>query len=72
MTRKYQTFREFYPYYLSEHANPVCRTLHFAGSMQDFLHRTGKVIGLFTATPNLCPFPQCLLPNLHPVDDAFT
>lgn len=52
MTRKYQTFREFYPYYLSEHANPVCRTLHFAGSMQDFLHRTGKVIGLFTATPN--------------------
>lgn len=33
MTRKYQTFREFYPYYLSEHANPVCRTLHFAGSI---------------------------------------
>ncbi|MEO8102790.1 MAG: DUF962 domain-containing protein [Betaproteobacteria bacterium] len=32
MDRKYQTFREFYPYYLAEHTNPVCRTLHFMGS----------------------------------------
>ena len=27
-----KTFREFYPYYLSEHRNPTCRKLHFAGS----------------------------------------
>ena len=33
MAKDYQTFREFYPYYLSEHANPVCRTLHFIGSL---------------------------------------
>ena len=26
------SFREFYPYYLSEHANPTCRRLHFVGS----------------------------------------
>ena len=26
------TFREFYPYYLSEHLNPTCRKLHFAGT----------------------------------------
>ncbi len=26
------TFREFYPYYLSEHQNTMCRRLHFAGS----------------------------------------
>ena len=32
MEKKYTTFREFYPYYLSEHTNPVCRTLHFIGS----------------------------------------
>ena len=32
MKKKYATFREFYPYYLSEHTNPVCRTLHFIGS----------------------------------------
>jgi len=32
MTMAYATFREFYPYYLSEHRNPTCRKLHFAGS----------------------------------------
>ncbi|MEL7451396.1 MAG: DUF962 domain-containing protein [Pseudomonadota bacterium] len=28
----YSSFAEFYPYYLSEHANPTCRRLHFVGS----------------------------------------
>ena len=28
----YSSFAEFYPYYLSEHANPTCRQLHFVGS----------------------------------------
>ena len=28
----YATFRDFYPYYLSEHRNPTCRKLHFVGS----------------------------------------
>ena len=28
----FASFREFYPYYLSEHANPACRRLHFVGS----------------------------------------
>ena len=32
MDKKYRTFREFYPFYLSQHANPVCRSLHFIGS----------------------------------------
>ena len=32
MEKQYKTFREFYPYYLAEHTNPVCRTLHFIGS----------------------------------------
>lgn len=30
---KYQSFRQFYPYYLSEHQNIVCRRLHFIGSL---------------------------------------
>jgi hypothetical protein len=30
--RQYRTFREFYPFYLSEHANIVSRRLHFAGT----------------------------------------
>lgn len=29
---KYSSFREFYPFYLSEHANRTCRRLHFVGT----------------------------------------
>jgi hypothetical protein len=32
MAQKYTSFSEFYPYYLSEHANSTCRLLHFIGS----------------------------------------
>ena len=31
--KRYTSFREFYPFYLSEHANRTCRRLHFAGSL---------------------------------------
>tara|TARA_B100000945_G_C20370386_1_gene591774 strand:- start:50 stop:382 length:333 start_codon:yes stop_codon:yes gene_type:complete len=30
--KTYQTFKQFYPFYLSEHMNPVCRGLHFIGT----------------------------------------
>lgn len=30
--RRFASFSEFYPFYLSEHANPVSRRLHFIGS----------------------------------------
>lgn len=30
--KKFSNFSEFYPYYLSEHANLTCRRLHFIGS----------------------------------------
>jgi hypothetical protein len=30
--RRFASFREFYPFYLSEHANVVSRRLHFTGS----------------------------------------
>ena len=33
MTKEYQCFRDFYPYYLSEHQNITCRRLHFVGSV---------------------------------------
>ena len=29
---RFSSFAEFYPYYLSEHAHPVCRGLHYVGS----------------------------------------
>ena len=31
-TQTYGSFREFYPYYLSEHQDVRCRRLHFLGS----------------------------------------
>lgn len=33
MTQKYQSFAEFYPFYLSQHKNSTCRRLHFIGSL---------------------------------------
>jgi hypothetical protein len=36
---QFASFREFYPYYLSEHANRSCRRLHFVGS-------TGALVAL--------------------------
>lgn len=31
-TKRFNTFAEFYPYYLSEHNNSTCRRLHFIGT----------------------------------------
>jgi hypothetical protein len=31
-TSKIASFAEFYPFYLSEHSNRMCRRLHFLGS----------------------------------------
>lgn len=31
-TRVFASFKDFYPYYLAEHSNPICRRLHFLGS----------------------------------------
>lgn len=32
MSKKYNSFAEFYPFYLAEHSNRTCRNLHFVGS----------------------------------------
>ena len=32
MAKQYQTFKDFYPFYLSQHQNSVCRCLHYVGS----------------------------------------
>jgi hypothetical protein len=31
--KRFNSFAEFYPYYLEEHSNPVCRRLHYVGSV---------------------------------------
>jgi hypothetical protein len=32
MEKKYKTLQQFYPYYLEEHQNAICRILHFIGT----------------------------------------
>ncbi len=33
MKKQYNTFSEFYPFYLSQHRDLTCRRLHFIGSL---------------------------------------
>ena len=37
MEKKYKTFWSFYPYYLIEHSDPVCRATHYIGTTGLFL-----------------------------------
>ena len=37
MNDRYASFRDFYPFYLSEHTNRTCRRLHFIGSLLGLL-----------------------------------
>ena len=30
--QNFSSFKDFYPYYLDEHSNAICRRLHFVGS----------------------------------------
>ncbi len=41
--KKYQSFAEFYPFYLGEHQNIICRQLHFIGSSLSLLLATYTV-----------------------------
>lgn len=33
MASQFRSFKEFYPYYLAQHAHPNCRRLHFVGTL---------------------------------------
>ena len=32
MVPKFETYEDFFPYYLAEHSLPICRTLHYIGT----------------------------------------
>ena len=32
MTKEYTNFKTFYPFYLSQHSNPIARKLHYIGT----------------------------------------
>lgn len=40
----FQSFEEFYPYYLQEHRDPTCRRLHFFGTLGLFAVLLGVLI----------------------------
>lgn len=33
LSRQFRNFKDFYPYYLAQHAHPDCRRLHFVGTL---------------------------------------
>ena len=35
--KRFKSLKEFYPYYLTEHADPTCRTFHFVGTTGVFV-----------------------------------
>ena len=47
-TEKFQRFKDFYPYYLSEHSDPKCRQMHYIGTS---LTLGIVVIALLTLNP---------------------
>ena len=53
--KKYKTFRSFYPYYLTEHADMRNRILHFCGTVLLLIFLAGGIITgkfwLFVAIP---------------------
>ncbi|WP_226648707.1 Mpo1-like protein [Microbulbifer sp. CnH-101-G] len=53
--QKFESFRDFYPFYLQEHSNLTCRRLHFIGTSLVFATviaaiSTGNMLW-FAATP---------------------
>lgn len=44
MSKEFKTLKEFYPYYLEEHQNPTCRSLHFIGTGLLFLILAASLI----------------------------
>ena len=44
--KRYQTFEEFFPFYLSEHSDPLNRAFHYAGTVSVLVLATYAVLSL--------------------------
>lgn len=40
---RFESFSEFYPYYLQEHSTPLCRALHYIGTTLTFVFLAAAV-----------------------------
>lgn len=58
MSERYQSFEEFWPFYLREHAKPATRWMHFVGT-----HLGLAVLGGALATGQLWAIPAALVPG---------
>jgi hypothetical protein len=45
MKRRFTSFADFYPFYLSQHRNPICRNLHVCGLLLAVLAALLIVVG---------------------------
>jgi hypothetical protein len=55
MDKKYESFKEFYPFYLGQHQNVTCRVLHFVGTSLFFFIFFGAFIFHEIRLLILCP-----------------
>ncbi|MEM6536005.1 MAG: DUF962 domain-containing protein [Pseudomonadota bacterium] len=42
--KRFETFEQFYPYYLTEHADPACRRLHYIGTGLGFVFMAAAIL----------------------------
>jgi len=56
MKHKFSNFSEFYPYYLSQHSNNICRRFHFLGVISSLLTFVALTLTFKWAYIPLVPF----------------
>jgi hypothetical protein len=54
--QRIQSYREFWPFYVSQHCNPVCRNLHFIGTS---LVIAAVILGVFKSPWFFVAAPFC-------------
>ena len=59
MAEKYQSFEEFWPYYVGEHSKPETRVLHFIGTTFVFVNTLAAIVlrnGWYIAAIPVCAY----------------